>query len=376
MEGLTEIVPRLHAALFAARADEARQIEQALTSHQVIGVHGDPEIGVTALLSDVIAAMGKPVIRLDLAGAYSDDHLAWTLAHQLARVLVDPVELSLAGLGEGLRPMHATHAVRELHTQLGDVAELALSAAPDPTLGVGLADAFAALQRVAQGRVDLAVWVDHLQEPGLTSRHPVDVDALLWRIRAVQQQVDLQVILSANRSASRLAYEPQRAFYGDGEWITLRRPTDQVWQTVARTVHPDVTPGWMSSLVAMTERHPATTLSALATHQLRPVSDPRELWGQLVSLQAGLTPRSLQHARSLHRLGGELLERIADGEGPYQPRFGLPSKDITKIIDRLHHAGLIWQPAPRTWRITNPIVGAQLRGGSFMPTGDSLLTTR
>ena len=369
MEGLIDLIPRLHGELFRARRNEARQLEQALTSHQVIGVHGEPEVGVTSLLNDVVRRMGKQVIRLDLVGAYSDDYLTWVLARELAKVIVpDPTTRSLATLGDGLRPSHATGAIRDLRNRLGTLAELAFAPAPNPDLGVDLGDTLNALTNIAHGHIDLAIWVDHLQEPGLTSRHPVNVDRLLWQIRAIQQQVDLQVILSGNRSASRMAHEAQRAFYGDGEWITIQRPTVRAWHQVAAAVLPQISAAWTAMLIDLTDGHPATTLGALASQVLRPADDPQALWSEFVALQVGLTARSMQHARSLHRLGGELLERIARGEGPYQERLGLPAKDILKVVDRLHHAGLIWQPAPRRWKVTNPVVAVHLRGTSFTPS--------
>ena len=65
-------------------------------------------------------------------------------------------------------------------------------------------------------------------------------------------------------------------------------------------------------------------------------------------------------ARELHRLGPAIMQSLAVGSTPYQ----LPesSKIVFEALRRLQDAGLIWQPGPRVWAVTDPLVRGWLRG--------------
>jgi hypothetical protein len=125
----------------------------------------------------------------------------------------------------------------------------------------------------------------------------------------------------------------------------------------------DVDDEWLRDLTEMTEQHPATTLLALALRATgKAASSPLALWQDMLPLDDGHTGRAVQHARSLHRLGGRILEQIAHGIGPYEDAARGSVQDINRAVRRLHQAGLIFQPKPRTWDVTNPLVAARLRG--------------
>src|SRR5207302_10224363 len=66
---------------------------------------------------------------------------------------------------------------------------------------------------------------DHLEAPGLSFRHPLNVFDLLWSVRSASQQaVDLRVVLITRPPAVDLAAGPEAAFYGDGQWLKIGRP--------------------------------------------------------------------------------------------------------------------------------------------------------
>lgn len=363
MVGLIGTVPRAHEALTDARAADLARIDEGLQLWGVTGVHGEPEVGVTSLVAAAIHRSNQGSIRIDLDGVADEGDVAWKVARGLARWLLNPIELSLMLGPAALQPTSTRRAFVGLADALGgDVASLAVAETAVPE--IELAQVLDALGRAAEpAAVPPVLWIDHLQAPGLTPRHPLDVAALLWNVRSLTQRVELPVIVSGSRAATYLAAGHGGAFYGDGTWVTLGRPGPEVWRQVRDRLALGVDDHEVAELVEMTQGHPATMLLAFVlADELRWSSGVIELWQLMLSLDDGLTARAVQHARTLHRLGGRLLQQVAAGVGPYQDPQGVSIQDIHRAVRRLHAAGLITQPAPRRWAVTNPLLAARLRG--------------
>jgi len=242
------------------------------------------------------------------------------------------------------------------------VAHAGVDRDADPVTITAALDAIAEVYRNAENPPTL--WVDTLQAPMVVSRHQVDVNDLLWNVRAIRHQIELPVIVSGSRVASKVAHNPDGAFYGDGAWVTLSRPGTDVWVEVARVLNPAPSPGWVRQLADITHGHPQATLLALAlSTTLGTGRSSLELWQAMLSLDAGHTARAMQHARSLHRLGGDMLSNLAHGLGPYEgARTKAAQMERQRAVRGLHEGGLITQPRPRAWEITNPLVAGRLRG--------------
>jgi hypothetical protein len=77
-----------------------------------------------------------------------------------------------------------------------------------------------------------------------------------------------------------------------------------------------------------------------------------------------LADRTLQHARSLHRLGGHLVLATAMRRGPYEATPDAPSKDVSTAMRNLHMAGIVRRPDDphADWELTDPRVGWVLTG--------------
>jgi hypothetical protein len=86
-----------------------------------------------------------------------------------------------------------------------------------------------------------------------------------------------------------------------------------------------------------------------------------QLLGEIASTSGDLGGRAFQHACTLHRLGGKILEQVALGRGPYAAaqRGDSPPQEIRKVLGRLQLAGLIRHDS--AWSIVNPLVGIHLR---------------
>jgi len=373
--GLTRTFPHLKAALSSARASDLARIDEGLRSFGITGVHGEAEVGVTSLIDIALRTSQQASIRVDLDGATSELDVAWLIARGIARQVIGYPAFSLLQLRDGLRPTSADKAFLRFADQVGErLARFAV--AETPSDDVSVADALRGFQRVfEQHALPPVLWIDHLQTPSLTPRHPLDVDALLWNVRALQQRMELPIFISGHRTATPLAYGETGAFHGDGVWITIDRPTLDAWQAVAASLEDHApSPAWVAEMVELTHAHSATTLLALSLFVEMPerARTPLDLWQLMLALDDGHLNRALAHARTLHRLAARIFEQIANGTGPYTEPGDASIKEIHRAVRRLHEAGLITQPRPRTWEITNPLVAGRLRGHMPLTTRDAV----
>jgi hypothetical protein len=367
---LREAIPHLKDALSDARREDLARLDDGLREFGVTGVQGEAEVGITSLLATAIRRSGQESVRVDLDGASSEIDVAWLLARGMATCAVGPANLSLLHSPESLRPLSAQRAFIDFANRAGQrIARFAF--ADQPEGDVGIAETLSTFPDLfAQASIPPPIWIDHLETPGLTPRHPVDVRALLWNVRALRQRMEFPIVISGHRTATPAAYDQSGAFHGDGTWITIGRPGIEVWLAVAKSLGEAAPPPvWVSEMFEHARGHPATMLLSLAlfvTLDHRPAS---ELWLLMLSLDDGHLNRALMHARTLHRLGGPVFEQIAQELGPYsEPR--VPIKEIHRAVQRLHEAGLITQPRPRTWEVTNPLIGERLRRNSWLDAGE------
>lgn len=374
MELLNERIAVLDRVVTDERSYDLGAIVHGLSHAAVVGVHGEPEVGKTTLIRAVLTKRRRHVIVVDLAAAADDGDVAGMLARGLARWLLATDQspgapsLSTLALPDGLRPGTATRVRAQLAHEIGPALmalALADNASDDDTVDPGVV-----LRAIADAAARRAItppllWIDHLEAPGLTPRHPVDIDKLLWTVRSETQISDLALLLSGSKAASGMAYGKRGAYYGDGMWVQIDRPGPALWGAIAERSGL-ASAEWGRRLATVTEGHPATTMTGLI---LRPAlggdPSPMDVWEHLVVTENGLSDRTLAYARQSHRLGGRVLSTIARGDGPY---VGISDqaqrKEIHKVLQKLHRAGLITQPAPRTWDITNPVVASRLSGRS------------
>lgn len=358
---LTSTVPALHAALSSARRHDVARVDDGLRRFGVTGIHGEPEVGTTSVVEIAIRASGQTAIRVDLDIATSEADVATMLASGLARIELGSDVLSLMA-AEAIAPARVQAEFIAYAQRVGeDVAKLALTSTDAEDRQVR--SVLSAIGRVYQSAaVPPCVWIDHLQAPLLKSRHPLDVDALLWNLRSLNHEAEIPILLSGSTAATDVAFSPDGAFYGDGLWIRLERPDESVWQEVARALLGGPSDGWIHDMSTFTNRHPATMLLALAMTDVLGELPALELWQLMLSLDDGLAARAMQHARSLHRLGGVMLERVAQGTRPYEGAATQAQRhDRTRSLKKLHEAGLITQPRKRTWEVTNPLLAGRLR---------------
>jgi hypothetical protein len=355
------LIERLNQARWAlelARVEEGQRITEALQLGRVVGVLGEGEVGKTLTIREALGVSqpGHPIIRLDLEGVASEAHLAFRLARQL---LAAELGLEFSTLKVGvLVPASLERKRVELAELYGlDTVEEALRDWPSGELR--LTRALAALTGLARRR-ETVLWIDHLEAPGLTPRHPLDLDRFLWAVReTAQTQPGLNLVLSGRSAVDGRVLGPEAAFHQQGRWLSLDNPPRAAWQQVASRLQAPR--DLAADLEVLTNGHPETMLAALATASRDKRESAEELLLGLASASADLQGRAVQHGCSLHRLSGQVLEQIARGEGPYaaSQRGKTSHQEISKVLGKLRLAGLIRRD--EGWSVVNPLVGILLR---------------
>ncbi len=353
-----EEINRARWSLEFARLEESERITEALQQSRVVGLLGEGEVGKTETIR---AALGpslpeNPIIRMDLSGAASESHLAFRAARQLVGAELG-VEFSTLKVG-ALVPASLERKRVELAELLGtNGLEEALRDWPSGSFG--LVEALKGIERFVRRR-DTIVWIDHLEAPSLTPRHPLDLDKFLWGLREmVQNRGRLSVVLSGRVAIAGHMLSQEAAFHQQGHWLSLDNPPGDVWEAVATSLK--IPQGLVAELVALTGGHPETMLVAMANFSRGTGKNADELLGDLASTSASLAGRAFQHACTLHRLGGKILEQVALGRGPYATaqRGDSAPQEIRKVLGRLQLAGLIRHDSG--WSIVNPLLGILLR---------------
>lgn len=352
-----------HAALAASRAGEAQRIADTLREQRVVGVLGEAEVGKTHTIRQALTVLGGDVsvLYLDLDGAAGDGHIGFLLAKQVARALLRGADLSLLSVGV-LVPARVERRRLELAEILGlEGMEEALREWPSG--GYSSAAALHGVEALA-GQRDLILWIDHVEAPQLTPRHPVQTDRLLWGIRELSQRRErMRVVVSAREGMEDRLVGQQAAFHQHGQWLSLNVPTPVMWAEAADQL--GISTRTARELAVLTGGHPQTMLLALVTLKLADGGWPshaEDVLGELVAHDDGLAARAVQHARSLHRLGGQVLIQVARAQRPYgvAQRGSSTPQEISKVLARLRLAGLLRRTD--RWAIVNPLVAIKARG--------------
>lgn len=355
--------------LATARIEEAQRIVEALEVEQVIGVLGEGAVGKTATIRQALANLHTvaSVVELDLLGAASAQHLAFRLARRIASAYIGTREF-WTFKEENLVPLSIESQRVKLAELLG-VEGLDEALRDWPSGDYELDQALGALEVLANRRTTV-LWIDHLEATGLTPRHPLDLERLLWAVREMTQRLpDLSIVLSGRNAIAGRVLGPDAAFHQQGLWLRLGNPPNEAWERVAASFGLPTTAA--AELFARTGGHPETMLVGLVELSVGEWGDWNvdRLLRFLASSSGPQTARALQHACSLHRLGGQVLEQIASGRGPYAAaqRGGSSPQEIRKVLGRLQQAGLIRHDEGDGWSLVDPLVEMALRDDLLRP---------
>lgn len=367
---LTDLIPRALLALENARLEEGARIAESVQISRVVGVLGEAEVGKTETIRQALghSTSDLSVVRLDLDGAAGESHAAFLLAKEIAGAYLGGAGFST--LKGGVLVPAAIEVERVELAELLGVAGVDEALREWPSGEFSLTQAMRGLERLAEQRT-VIFWVDHLESPALTPRHPLDLDGLLWAVREALQRVPrLSVVLSGRSAFEGRLLGPEAAFHQQGQWLTMDYPPPNAWLEVAAALR--LPQPLMAELATETGGHPSSTLLGLLRLMEMGEGTPAETMVDLATAQGDLAARAMQHARSLHRLGGQVLTQIALGLGPYAiaQRGASPPQEIRKVLSRLRLAGLIRHDD--AWSVVNPLLAMAIRreGGPLLSAPD------
>ncbi|MGH2904660.1 MAG: hypothetical protein ACRDK7_13915 [Solirubrobacteraceae bacterium] len=197
------------------------------------------------------------------------------------------------------------------------------------------------------------------------------VDELLWTFRGRLQHAieEPGLLLAGSDVIGELTADESAAFFGWGTTIALRN-VPQLAETIGRMltkdgVAPSVASRWAAEIeqrcegsVLTAERLLELTLSESRAGSVD-VAAVGVAWRRLRELTDDACRQQARTMRSTDRLALAVALAIAHGRPPYGvDRF--PSGP-NKALTRLHEAGFVVQHAPRSWRLTDPVLACWLR---------------
>ncbi|MGH2878630.1 MAG: hypothetical protein ACRDK4_03350 [Solirubrobacteraceae bacterium] len=353
-----------HAALATCRRGEAQRISDTIAKNGIVGLLGEAEVGKSQTMRQALGVLNirAATVYLDFEAVASDGHIGWQIARQIARASTSGIDLSILSAG-ALVPARLERT-RIVLTEFLGVDGVEESLREWPSGDYSLLTAFEALERFAMTR-DVLIWADHIEAPRVTPRHPVDVGRFLWGLRELhQRQRNVRIVVSGREGIRDIVTGSKAAFHQQGQWLTLDAPPASMWRDIAQRLK--VVVRIVQELAVLTGGHPQTMLVALTTAAMRGDDLPRygaeQLLAEVVAHDDGVAARAMQHARSLHRLGGQVLAQVARGQKPYglAQRGATSTQEISKVLARLRLAGLLRHTDK--WEVVNPVVAIRARG--------------
>lgn len=335
-------------------------IRDCLQRNQVVGVFGEAEVGKTQTIRQALAGSAMRVLQLDLRWAAGEGHVGFLLAREMASALAPGLAPARLAYG-GRLPAAVEQARSRLVETLGGGLQEAMRRWPS-----GLYDWPAALEslEVLSQAQEALLWIDHLEAPRLSFRHPLKLSPLLWSIgELLERAPNLRLLISGREAARADVDAPRAAFSGCGRRLSLHAPSADAWRQVAELV--DARGAVAAQLADLTAGHPRTMLLALARIAGQQEPPPaQEVLLALAQHDDGLAARAMEHARSLHRLGGQALTQAALGQRPYASaqRGAITTQELSKALKRLRLAGLLRHED--SWRVVNPLLAMRLRAVS------------
>jgi hypothetical protein len=353
---------------------EPSQVAVALAGH--LGVHrellvaldeqpgllaliADPWSGCSALLGSVVEDLANPTVIIDARTATDMLDLARWIAYGAVRRFrpaaqsywrdqrahVDPEALALHRIlsDSGIDLADLRHGTGPSLQRLGDALELLIALAESPVcLVIDHTDLLLNDLQPRKQRESTGVLRAALQ------RHPqLQLVLVGWPGSAVEDAID----------------HPEDPLYRSGQKIRLRRPSPAQYVDDMVVLRPEFN-GSVDLLGAAAELAggvPWITWKVIELADSTGSVPQRAVggWTRLRELTAPVTARQFDTLRRTHPIAQQVVTALARGD----PAYAVPanSKRITDALGRLRDIGLAWQPSPRKWSLSDPLLAAWAR---------------
>ncbi len=320
---------------------------------------GDPISGTSALLAAALVEATPRGIHvdarrcadaLDLAIAIADASIAALAPDASAWWLGSAPPSNSAGLrlsrmlgSRGIDPQPLRSGEGEALARLREAVELTSAVTDEPiTLAIDHLGYMLANMRGTAGRATLDV------------------------LRATRQHVhslDLILVDHPQGAISRALGDPRHPLYHAGERLHIPRPTpDQVVSDLAITQPLTAIPeDFVRRTAELADGVPSLTWQAIAMSPASGEAPSRALsgWEALRRACATSVRREWELLRRVHPAAQTLVAAISTGLKPHG--ITAASKTVADGLNRLRDVGIAWQPAQRTWAISDPLLAAYAR---------------
>jgi hypothetical protein len=190
-----------------------------------------------------------------------------------------------------------------------------------------------------------------------------DADELLWSMRsAAQSAPGVLLAFAGGPAATELVSAPEAAFLGWGRSLELQRVEEaELAAAIADEGSLDESAG--RQIATLSEGLPrlAARLVDRTEQVLREpqVAEPvQTAWHSLLDDDASSLRLTVRLIAELHRAALPVCRALAAGHAPYS---AARAAEVTRALRLLHVRGVCESPAPRQWRLANPVFAAWLR---------------
>jgi len=333
----------------------------------------DPLSGASALLTAAVnvkpSAPGAPVVVVDASRAFSSPDLAAMIAAQSVAVL----RPGSAAWWRGEEPEASTAGLqlhKELHGLGMDPERFRSFAQKDSSLLLAALDLAASL---AGG--PLTVVIDHLG-PCVSGMRGGDGREALSLLRTAYQRhrdLDLVVVDYQGGPVVRALADPEHPMYRAGSTLHIARMTPRGFMAaLSQFGAPTSTPGpvfpaeLLGAAAELAAGVPAYIWQIAELSNATPETPAEHLvaaantgWQGLRYLTEPALATQWNLLQRVHPAARALIAAISSGRPPYS----IPAAKKTSAdgLNRLRDLGVAWQPEPRRWAVSDPLLAAFAR---------------
>jgi hypothetical protein len=355
-------------ALDTLRERETEKLAILLGEGGLLLVHGpDAQEAADVTAAALAAADGINAGEVDLDVCTDDRHVARAIVRAAADALL--ADARLLDIPEDRWSRAQQRAGLEVRRALGELLELIDGDWPaarpparviaDTVTAVGQA-AFERKRRVALVffGIDALIEVPRSRFAGASE--------LVWALRSAAQHAPrVTLMLAGGPAAVELIGEPDAAFFGWGRSLEIGRVD---FETVAQATSEELGIDYRLAFRVAELSDGLPRVARLLARWLRDeladsaaVDPVGAAWTRLLREQGFSLRTTTRLLADLHRVALPVCQALANGRAPYRAAH---SGEVTRALRLLHAHGVCESPKPRTWRLTDPLLAAWLRGDS------------
>lgn len=350
------------AKVLTGRLDPYRELVNAAGErYGLVVLAAAPWSGTSAMLELLAPQLDEPALLVDARVCSGAGDLALAIAERaVAQYMPEAL-----GWWHGTAPASATSGLllwRRLRAAGLDPDALREDDAPGPRR---LAGALELVDVLADAKP--IVIIDHLGRM-LAAMRPAEGRAILETLRAARQRLDRIDVWLVDHPAGpieRALADPEHPLYRAGAALAIHRPTPDLFAIEVPVAWPD-------------DDHPPRTLMRMAADVCAGVPEltwqvaelamahrgddsERALmgWRELRRLTEGQVRRQWDLLRRVHPSALDVVAELSVGRAPHAAPGA--SKSINDALGRLRDVGYAWQPVPRTWALSDPLLAAWAR---------------